>query len=297
MTTELVKRPDVQALLDRVAGLDQAGGDARLKPILRDLVEAIFSILDKHDISESEFWGAVKYLTEGAPELGLIVPGIGIEHFLDILLDERDKAAGIAAGGTPRTIEGPLYVAGAPVSEGAATMTDREEDGERLVMHGVVRDLDGNPVPGALVDVWHADTRGFYSHFDPTDQQPPFNFRRRIQTGDDGAYRFNTIMPSGYAVPPDGAADRLMKALGRHGKRPAHIHFFVTAPGFRHLTTQINIADDPLIHDDFAFATRDGLIPEVTRAGGAAEIVFDFALLPEAAGAAYAFSERPRTAA
>jgi len=58
---------------------------------------------------------------------------------------------------------------------------------------------------------------------------------------------------------------QLLTALGRHGNRPAHIHFFVEAPGFRKLTTQINISDDPYLHDDFAFATRDGLIPELVR--------------------------------
>ena len=51
----------------------------------------------------------------------------------------------------------------------------------------------------------------------------------------------------------------------RHGQRPAHIHFFVSAPGHRHLTTQINIAGDKYLYDDFAFATREGLIPKIAR--------------------------------
>jgi catechol 1,2-dioxygenase len=55
----------------------------------------------------------------------------------------------------------------------------------------------------------------------------------------------------------------LLTALGRHGRRPAHIHFFVEAPGHRKLTTQIKIAGDAYLHDDFAFATGYGLIPEV----------------------------------
>ena len=89
------------------------------------------------------------------------------------------------------------------------------------------------------------------------------------------------------------AADR----LGRHGHRPAHIHFFVTAPGYRKLTTQINIDGDEYLHDDFAFATRDGLIPTVgaqtdpaaIHAHGLnapfAEITFDFVLHAESAAA------------
>ena len=68
-------------------------------------------------------------------------------------------------------------------------------------------------------------------------------------------------MPSGYGCPPDGPTQKLLDRLGRHGKRPAHIHFFVSAPGFRTLTTQINIQGDTFIYDDFAFATREELIP------------------------------------
>jgi catechol 1,2-dioxygenase len=81
-----------------------------------------------------------------------------------------------------------------------------------------------------------------------------------------------------------------LNELGRHGQRPAHIHFFVSAPGHRHLTTQINIAGDKYLYDDFAFATREGLIPKIVRHEDAkkmkdrelntpfSEIEFDFTL-------------------
>ncbi len=285
----------VQNLLKRVAGLDQDGGDPRVKSIVYDLVSAICATIEKHDVSESELWNAVNFLGAGADEYGLIVPGIGLEHYMDVLMDAADAEAGLS-GGTPRTIEGPLFVEGAPQSDSHAVMSDSEDEGEVLIVNGTVRDLEGNPVANAVLDVWHADTRGFYSHFDPTEQQGPFNNRRKIKTGADGTYSFRSIMPVGYSVPPEGTTDRLMKALGRHGSRPAHIHYFVRAEGFRHLTTQINIADDPLVHDDFAYATRDELIPSLTRSEDRAAIIFDFELVPNEVGA-YALSDRVRTAA
>ncbi|MCS3515051.1 protocatechuate 3,4-dioxygenase beta subunit [Pseudomonas grimontii] len=49
----------------------------------------------------------------------------------------------------------------------------------------------------------------------------------------------------------------------RRGAAHVHIHFFISAPGDRHLTTQINLSDDPYLHDDFAYATRDELIAEI----------------------------------
>ena len=78
-------------------------------------------------------------------------------------------------------------------------------------------------------------------------------------------YQFKSFLPVGYSCPPGSSIDRLLKSLGRHGSRPSHIHFFVTAPGMRKLTTQINIAGDPLLGQDFAFADRAELVPEIKR--------------------------------
>ena len=291
--TKITDTEYAQKLLDRASGLDQSDGDPRLKAVMRDFLQGIFRLVEKHDLTEDEIWHAVNYLGKSGPEFGLIIPGLGIEHFLDLVLDERDKAAGVG-GGTPRTIEGPLYVEGAPLSDGEAQMSDNEDEGERLTVTGVVKNEAGDIIPGAIVEVWHADTRGFYSHFDPTEQNPPYNNRRRIRVGKDGRYTARMIMPVGYSVPPDGATDNLMKALGRHGSRPAHVHFFVDVDGYRHLTTQMNIADDPLVNDDFAFATRDGLIPDIKRENGEAIIEFNFIMVASDKGVDYRLSGRER---
>jgi len=287
MTSPLVQSAEIQAYLDRIAGTADPQGDPRTKAIVRRIVSDLFSTIDEFDVSAEEFWHALHFMQQAAPEFGLIAPGLGFDHFLDVRMDLQDKAAGIA-GGTPRTIEGPLYVAGAPLSQGFARLDDGSDKGEVLVMHGTVRETDGTPIAGAIVDVWHANTLGAYSVFDPG--QTAYNNRRRIETDAEGRYRFHSIVPSGYSVPPQGSTEQLLGAIGRHGNRPAHIHFFVSAPGHRHLTTQINIPGDPYLHDDFAFATHDDLIPDVTRrteseaihAEGLnvpfAEIAFDFRL-------------------
>ena len=150
--TNLVASKEVQALLDRASGIGEAGGNARLKAIMRDLLESTMSLIEKHDISESEFWQAINYLQNGAPEFKLIVPGVGLEHFLDLHMDAKDAAAGLS-GGTPRTIEGPLYVAGAPLVESGANLTDDPDEGEVLIMSGAVRGTDGEAVPNAILHV------------------------------------------------------------------------------------------------------------------------------------------------
>ena len=296
MPANLIKRDVITALAARAAGLDQPAGDPRLKHVVNRLLADLMVAIDELDISMDEFWRGIAYLTQAGKqnEFGLIVPGIVLEHFLDLRLDEAERRAGLA-GGTVRTIEGPLYIAGAPVSKGEARLDDGTDDGEVLFMEGQVRGVSGEPIAGAVVDVWHANTMGNYSHFDPT--QAAFNLRRRIETDKDGGYRFRSIVPNGYACPPGSQTEKLLQAMGRHGNRPAHVHFFVSAPGYRKLTTQINIDGDKYLHDDFAFGTRDELIPRVDRITDAGEIHklglnkafarirFDFSLIKEVAGA------------
>jgi catechol 1,2-dioxygenase len=295
MDVSFVQTPAIQELLDRVAGTASEEGNPRVKAIVRDLVEGLMTLIVKHDISENEMWGAVNFLQAGVEEFGLLMPGVGLEHFLDLYMDAKDAEVG-KSGGTPRTIEGPLYVEGAPLVENDANLTDDADDTGTLYMGGRVTGPDGEPVENAVVHVWHANSKGFYSHFDPTHEQTPFNNRRRIRLGSDGRYSFQSKMPNGYSVPPGGAADQLMKVLGRHGNRPAHVHFFIEAPGYRVLTTQINFGDDPFAADDFAFGTREGLLPVPNRQGDSAHIAFDFQLQRAEAADDEEFSHRARLA-
>src|SRR5436853_7756661 len=59
--TNLVASKEVQTLLDRASGIGEAGGNARLKAIMRDFLESTMSLIEKHDISENEFWQAINY--------------------------------------------------------------------------------------------------------------------------------------------------------------------------------------------------------------------------------------------
>ena len=284
-------RAIVDSLLTRLQSNQCKPANERVKVIVDRIVHDLFHAMNDLNVTPDEFWTAVNYLTEAGRnnEFGLIAAGLGFEHFLDVMLDEQDKAAGVE-GGTPRTIEGPLYVAGAPVCQGEGRLDDGTEQGEVLFMDGVVTDTSGKPIAGAQVEVWHANTLGNYSYFDKS--QSAYNLRRTIVTDAEGRYRFRSILPSGYGCPPNGSTQQLLDQLGRHGRRPAHIHFFVSAPDHRKLTTQINIDGDEYLHDDFAFATRDGLVPPVVRHTDAKDIhanglnapfvtiTFDFALHP-----------------
>ncbi|MBB5400821.1 catechol 1,2-dioxygenase [Paraburkholderia sp. BR13439] len=292
MSVKVFETKEVQDLLKAASNVDAGNGNARFQQIVFRLLGDLFKAIDDLDITPDEVWAGVNYLNKLGQdgEAALLAAGLGLEKYLDIRMDAEDKKIGLE-GGTPRTIEGPLYVAGAPVRDGVSKIDiNADEDAGPLVIRGTVKDLDGKPVAGALVECWHANSKGFYSHFDPTGAQTEFNLRGAVKTGADGKYEFRTLMPVGYGCPPHGATQQLLNVLGRHGNRPAHVHFFVSSDGHRKLTTQFNIEGDPLIWDDFAYATREELIPPVVeKTGGAAlglkadaykDIEFNFTITP-----------------
>lgn len=291
MSHNIINPAELEKLLNISCGLDTKQGNPRLKAILHRLMGDVCRTIDEFDITDEEFWQAVNYLNVlgERKEVALLAAGLGLEHFLDMRADAKEKAASLH-GGTPRTIEGPLYVANAPLSDKFARMDDGKDDGEPMWLYGQVTDPDNQPIAGAVVDIWHANTLGNYSFFDSS--QTDYNLRRRIKTGPDGRYAVRSIIPSGYGCPPDGPTQALLNHVGRHGNRPAHIHFFVSGPGFKHLTTQINLSGDPYLWDDFAFATRDELIADPVKVTDEkiaqqrdipvshTEVKFDFKLTP-----------------
>lgn len=292
--------------------VDTATGpvNARVQEIVVRLTGDLFKAIADLDMQPSEVWKGLEYMAEAGAthELGLLAPGLGLERFIDIRSDEAEAKAGLL-GGTPRTIEGPLYVAGAPETVGFARLDDglEIEEAELLFMQGTIFGANGEPLRGAKVEVWHANLMGNYSFFDQS--QSKFNLRRTIITDADGRYQFRSTMPKGYGCPPEGTTQRLLTLLGRHGQRPAHIHFFISAADHRKLTTQINIDGDAYLWDDFAFASREGLIPAITRVTKAEELAqkdvqqafasidFDFHLYADSAAAPKAEVERTRASA
>jgi len=269
-----MNRQQIDALV-KTMNVDTATGpvDARTQQIVVRLLGDLFQAIEDLDLSQTEVWKGLEYFTDAgqANELGLLAAGLGLEHYLDLRADEADAKAGIT-GGTPRTIEGPLYVAGAPESVGFARMDDGSEEGKipTLIIEGTVTDTNGQIIEGAKVEVWHANSLANYSFFDKS--QSDFNLRRSIISDQDGKYVALTTMPVGYGCPPEGTTQFVLNKLGRHGNRPSHVHYFVSAPGYRKLTTQFNIEGDQYLWDDFAFATREGLVATAVDITDEAEI-------------------------
>ncbi len=269
-----MNRQEIDKLVKQM-NVDTATGsvDTRVQQIVVRLVGDLFQAIEDLDISQTELWKGLEYFTDAgqANELGLLAAGLGLEHYLDLRADEADAKAGIT-GGTPRTIEGPLYVAGAPETVGFTRMDDGSESAtiDALIIEGTVTDTEGNVIPNAKVEIWHANSLGNYSFFDKS--QSDFNLRRTVLADAEGQYVAQTTMPVGYGCPPQGTTQFVLDKLGRHGNRPSHVHYFISAPGYRKLTTQFNIEGDKYLWDDFAFATRDGLVTTAVDVTDEAEI-------------------------
>src|SRR5271163_5033928 len=104
MTSDsLLNTQPVKDLLRKVSGLDNDNGDTRLKHIVHRVVSDLFRTIEEFDIQPDEFWSAMSYLTELGQlnEVGLLVPGLGLETFLDLRTDAAERKAEIE-GGTPR---------------------------------------------------------------------------------------------------------------------------------------------------------------------------------------------------
>ncbi|MCC3261797.1 hypothetical protein LLE87_26850, partial [Paenibacillus polymyxa] len=121
MSLDVFNTKEVQDLLKAATNLDGSEGNPRFKQILNRLLSDLFKAIDDLDITPDEVWAGVKYLNQLGRdgEAALLAAGLGLEKYLDVRMDHEDKLAGLD-GGTPRTIEGPLYVAGAPVRDGVS---------------------------------------------------------------------------------------------------------------------------------------------------------------------------------
>lgn len=155
------------------------------------------------------------------------------------------KAA--SRGVTAPVTEGPFY----PIhqqSERDADLTKYNQgtaraEGELVIVEGRVLDDRGNPVPGALVDVWQANAHGRYHHEkdpNPAPRDPNFQGWAQIIADDQGRYRLLTIKPGAYPVEEGWA-------------RPPHIHFKVSKRGHHDLTTQMFFGGEPLNDSDRLF--------------------------------------------
>jgi protocatechuate 3,4-dioxygenase beta subunit len=169
---------------------------------------------------------------------------------------------------TPGQILGPFYPVAKPLDQDADLTAISGRNGravgEVIEVMGRIINRRGEPVAGARIEIWQANTHGRYTH--PSDRNiapldPNFEGYALLTTDNEGNYRFRSVKPGAY--PEDSGT-----------MRAPHIHFDVLGRSNR-LVTQMYFAGEPLNDKDriiqTAGANRHRLIVPFERPSSATQ--------------------------
>jgi protocatechuate 3,4-dioxygenase beta subunit len=257
-----------------VAASFEGTPDPRLKQVLTSLVHHLHAFVKDVELTEEEWGFAIDFLTRTGhmsddvrQEFILLSDVLGVSMLVETI---NHRTGGQS---TESTVLGPFHMVQSPPRElGDDIALDGK--GAACLVSGQVTGPDGEPLAGASVDVWQANEDGFYDVQQPG-VQPESNLRGLFTTDSEGRFWFRSIVPKYYPIPDDGPVGQLLAATGRHPNRPAHLHFIVTAPGYRPVTTHVFVDDSPYLDSDAVFGVKESLVravPEVDDPARAAEV-------------------------
>lgn len=265
----------------------------RHREILTSLITHLHDFIREVELTQDEWVIGVNYVNaigqaykKNRNEAWRVCDILGIESLVDEvnhkIATEKDLSP------TSSTILGPFWSPETPFRElGGSVVQDMPADGELTYFHGKIIDAEtGQGIPNAVFDMWQASTNGKYDVFDP-ENQTRHNLRGKFRTDKDGNYYFYCLKPTEYAIDTSGPSADLLKIMGRHANRPAHIHCMVTHPDYVGVTAQLYPRDDPWLETDTVCAVKDDLlldfkpIPKGQDPKGAVlDCEYDIRLLP-----------------
>lgn len=238
--------------------------DPRLRELLTSLVGHLHGFVKEVGLTPTEWAQAIAFLTatgqkcdDARQEFVLLSDTLGVSMLVEALAHDD-------GGLTEATVEGPFHVVESPARELGADINVAGQPGEPCLVTGRVVDEQGEGVRHASVDVWQANAEGHYDVQRPG-EIPQGDLRGRFTTDGHGRFWFRTIVPSFYPIPTDGPVGQMLEATGRHAFRPAHIHFEVSAPGLRTLTTHVFVAGSSYLGSDAVFGVRESLVLDFER--------------------------------
>jgi hydroxyquinol 1,2-dioxygenase len=233
--------------------------DPRLKEIMAAAVRHLHAFAREVNLTPAEWLTGIAFLTEVGKactevrqEFILLSDVLGLSACVNALHDKKAEELG-----TQSSLLGPFFRENAPVLPLGANIVSAFK-AEEIAMYGQVTDMQGKPIPNALVQVWQTDEEGWYDV--QTQADGSMDMRGNFLTDADGKYYFRTVRPLGYSIPMDGPTGRLVRMQGRHGMRPSHIHMLITANGYRELVSALYFGDDPNIGSDTVFGVSASLV-------------------------------------
>ena len=268
------RQPDIHYFTEAeseavVIGRSGPRANPRVKRIADSLVRHLHAVVKETEPTLDEWMMAIEFLTRSGKlctnwrqEFILLSDTLGISMLVETINNRK------SSGETESTVLGPFHVSNAPrYANGANICLDGK--GDPLSVKGRVLDVESRPIAGATLDVWQANEDGFYD-VQQKGIQPDNNLRGIFTSESDGSFHFRSAYPRYYPIPADGTAGDMLKALDREQFRPAHIHFIVSAPGFRPVTTHLFTPDCPWLKKDAVFGVKESLIADFHKSADAA---------------------------
>jgi len=241
---------------------------ARTRELLVGLAGHLHAFVRENKVTQDE-WGAaidaltraMKFTDDKRNEYILFSDLLGVSSLVDMV--------NAATTGTPSSVLGPFHIEGAPELANGGDLWNGQV-GEPLVVSGRIVDARGAPAAGTVLATWQNSGNGLYAQQDPN--QSPTNYHARLTVAPDGTFAFSTVRPLSYTVPDDGPAGDMLRVLGRHAWRPAHLHMIIKAPGHQPLITEFFPEDDKYLDQDAVFGVRGGLVLPFRQATDRAEL-------------------------
>jgi hydroxyquinol 1,2-dioxygenase len=236
--------------------------DPRLREVMQSAIKHLHSFVSDVKPSGEEWFKAIQFLTaigqkcdDKRQEFILTSDVMGVSMLVDDINNRR------VAGATPSTVEGPFHIPDAPEVAHGADMA-KGAPGIPCFVSGKVRGLNGEPVGGAILDLWQTDGEGLYEEQRRTAE--PW-MRGIYRTQPDGTYLIRTVAPISYTIPMDGPIGEFFGRTTMSHMRPAHIHFAISAPGYHGVVTHLFQKGDKYINNDVVYGVKDPLIVEFVK--------------------------------
>ena len=245
-----------QTITQAFADYAKDAPSARTRTLLIGLADHLHRFVRENQVTPAEWDAAIGALTRATAftddkrnEYILFSDLLGVSSLVDMV--------NAATSGTPSSVLGPFHIEGAPELANGGDLW-RGQVGEPLVVSGRVTDAAGTPLEGTVLALWQNAGNGLYAQQDK--DQDPTNYHARLTVAPDGTFAFSTVRPLSYTVPDDGPAGDMLRALGRHAWRPAHLHMIIKAPGQAPLITEFFPDDDVYLDQDAVFGVRTNLV-------------------------------------
>ncbi len=285
------QRTREETLMRRVLASFEETPDPRLRQLMYSLVRHAHGFLRDVRLTEPEWKQGIDFLTavghltdERRQEFILLSDTLGVS-MQTITINQV-----AAPTATEATVFGPFFVEDSPRIDLGGDAAGGAP-GRPCWVEGSVTGTDGQPVPGARIEVWEADEDGLY---DVQYDDGRTSARAHLFSDAEGGFRFWAITPTPYPIPHDGPVGEMLAATGRSPMRASHLHFMVSAEGRHTLVTHIFVKGDELLRTDSVFGVKESLVkdfheqpagtptPDGRDPGGAwSRVRFDIVLAPE----------------